>query len=241
MSTAARSSTRYRADDGDKQGSKGLWLWIALGVVLLGFVGFLIAWLAGWIRFGTDPRVAEIRSLQQDLQTKFTGGPANEAQAKEMVAAIGTMMQKMNDLPPNLRREAMSGRSFMGGGMQNNVKSYFAAPPEDRKKILDKQIDQMEMMAKAFASSGGMRGGPPGGGPPGGGPPGGGGAGGQAGGPPGGGPPRTGGEDGRNSWRKNMIDRTSPGQRAQFNEYFRAMEERRKERGMGSTPWGPRG
>jgi len=38
-----------------------------------------------------------------------------------------------------------------------------------------------------------------------------------------------------------MLDSTSPGQRAQFNEYFRAMEERRKERGMGSSPWGPRG
>ena len=35
MSTAAtRSSSRYRADDGDAQRSKGLWLWIALGVVL---------------------------------------------------------------------------------------------------------------------------------------------------------------------------------------------------------------
>ncbi len=238
MSTAAsRSSRRYGADERDSEGSKGFWLWIVLGVVALALVGFLVAWLAGWIRFSTDPRVTEIRTLQQEMQAKFAEGPANEAQAKEMVAAMGTMRQKMEDLPPNLRREAMGGMNPMRG-MQTGMKSYFATPPEDRKKILDKQIDQMEMMAKAFASAGGMRGGPPGGGGP---PAGaGGGAGGQAGGPPGGGPPRTGGEDGRNNWRKQMIDRTSPGQRAQFNEYFRAMEERRKERGMGSSPWGPR-
>ncbi len=238
MSTAASRSTRRYGEESDSEGSKGLWLWISLGVVALGLVGFLVAWLAGWIRFGTDPRVTELRTLQQEMQAKFAEGPANEAQAKEMVAAMGTMRQKMEDLPPNLRREAMGGMNPMRG-MQTGMKNYFAAPPEDRKKILDKQIDQMDMMAKAFASAGGMRGGPPGGagGPPGGA---GGGAGAQAGGPPGGGPPRTGGEDGRNNWRKQMIDRTSPGQRAQFNEYFRAMEERRKERGMGSSPWGPR-
>lgn len=213
MSTAGSRSKRFVADDSDSRGGKAIWLWISLGLAALAVLGFLIAWMAGWIRFGTDPRITEIRAMQEEMQAKFSGGPANEAQAKEMVAAIGTMMQKMSDLPPNLRRDAMSGGGFMRGGMQSGMQNYFAAPPEDRKKILDKQIDQMELMAKAFASAGGMRGGPP----------------------------RGGGEDGRNNWRKQMIDRTSPGQRAQFNEYFRAMEERRKERGMGSMPWGPRG
>jgi hypothetical protein len=237
MSTSASRAARdHSFDDRQVSKAKGFWLWIALGAVALGLIGFLVAGLMGGIRFGTDPRVAEIRTMVQDMQTKFAEGPATEAQAKEMVAAMGAMRQKMEDLPPNLRREAMGGMGQMRG-MQNGVKSYFAAKPEDRKKVLDKQIDQTEMMRKAFMSSGMMGGGPPGGGG-GQGQAGGGTA--HAGGPPGG-PPRGGGEEGRNSWRKQMLDSTSPGQRAQFNEYFRVMEERRKERGMGSSPWGPRG
>ena len=50
----------------------------------------------------------------------------------------------------------------------------------------------------------------------------------------GGGPPSGGSPDDRNRWRKNMIDRTTPEQRARYSEYRRAMEERRTERGLPS-------
>lgn len=63
-------------------------------------------------------------------------------------------------------------------------------------------------------------------------------AGGQTGsGPPAGGPPRGGTEEDRNRWRKSMIDRTTPEQRARYVEYRRAMDERREQRGLPSG-WG---
>ncbi|MGI9176508.1 MAG: hypothetical protein ACR2IT_01470, partial [Pirellulales bacterium] len=67
------------------------------------------------------------------------------------------------------------------------------------------------------------------GGGPGGGGPGGGGPG--AGGPGGG--RRGGTEESRNERSKQRLDHSSPEQRAQQSEYRRAVEERRKELGLG--------
>jgi hypothetical protein len=59
-------------------------------------------------------------------------------------------------------------------------------------------------------------------------------------GPPGGPPGGRGGgtEDDRNRFRKSIIDRTTPEQRARFVEYRRAIDERREQRGL---PSGGRG
>ncbi|NDC54513.1 MAG: hypothetical protein EBZ74_09555, partial [Planctomycetia bacterium] len=61
---------------------------------------------------------------------------------------------------------------------------------------------------------------------------------GQPGGGPPGGPPRGGTEEDRNRWRKQIIDTTTPEQRAQYVEYRRAMDQRRKELGLPAA--GPR-
>lgn len=50
--------------------------------------------------------------------------------------------------------------------------------------------------------------------------------------------PRSRTEEERNVWRKQMIDRTSPEQRARYVEYRNAMEKRRDQLGM--PPSGPR-
>jgi hypothetical protein len=94
-----------------------------------------------------------------------------------------------------------------------------------------KQINGFESMRKMFEGNRsqiasmmpnrGQGGGAPGAGGPGG--------------PPGG---RSRSEEDRNAWRKNMIDRTTPEERARYTEYRRAMEKRREERGL--QPGGPR-
>jgi hypothetical protein len=53
------------------------------------------------------------------------------------------------------------------------------------------------------------------------------------------GPPRSSSEEDRNAWRKNLLDRSTPQQRARFNEYFGAIERRMRERGM-NPGGGPR-
>jgi len=232
-------------------------VWIGLGVAL---VSCLLggAWGMGWLGRTEDPRVTELKQMQRDLAKKYppTEGPKNIADATARVAAIGTLMAKVQSLPEELRPQAMAeGRSIMMRHMQAKIDGYFALPPAKRDAYIDSEIRQMEFMRKAFvAGQTAMRFMGVGGAGSGGAGSGGAGAGGTragaaaptgaaaAGKPPAGNataePPRPGGPMGRNMSRKEMIDRTTPQQRAQFQEYFSRVEERRKALGL-PAGWGP--
>ncbi len=248
MSTAAVRSSRAaqgpsRSDD---KPAWGFWLAVLAGIAVL---AVLVAWLLGWISFGTDPRVAEIQKMQEEARTQFAegGGPRTVAEATAAVTAMNTIRAKVEALPPHLRPQVeRQGSSVFRTAMRARIDSYFTAPPEKRKAELDRQIDQEEMMRKAFEAGravagmfgGGQQAGQGGAGP-GGAAPGGQQAGGQqAGGsrPSGGGPPQGGSEEDRNRWRKSMIDSTTPEQRSRYVEYRRAMDERREQRGL--PTWG---
>jgi len=239
MSTASIRSTRVPPTASDES-SGGVGKWLAL-LALAALVAFLIAWLGGWIRFTTDPRVAEIQKLQEEARQKFAanGGPQTIAEATEAVTAMATIRQKVEALPANLRPQVeRTGGNMFRSAMRQRIDAYFKLPPEKRQAELDRQIKQEEMMRKAFEATGRVAG-FFGGGPPGGGPAGSGDRGGQGGpggggdrGVPGGGPPRGGSEEDRNRWRKGIIDSTTPEQRAQYVEYRRAMDQRRKELGL---------
>ena len=228
------------------------WLLLLLALPLL---AFLVAWVLGYARLTTDPRIAEIRKLQAEAQQRFTanGGPQTLDEAKQAVAAMSQIREKIEALPEPMRREAgRQGGNVFRNTMQTRINAYFSLPPDQRQAELDRQIKQEELFRKAWESSrpaGGGQGGPSGGvaanGGAGGGGPGGGGPGGAGGGPGGGGPggggpgggggpPRGGSEDDRNRWRKNIIDNTSPEQRARYVEYRRAMEARRDQLGLPS-------
>jgi len=239
MATATLRSSR-RPPSSDEQAANPALKWLA-GVALLALLAFLVAWLGGWIRFTTDPRVAEIQKLQEEARQKFSanGGPQTLAEATEAVTAMATIRQKVEALPANLRPQVeRSGGSMFRSAMRQRIDAYFSLPPAKRQAELDRQIKQEEMMRKAFETASSVAG-FFGGGPPGGGPPGGGQGGGQGGGgPPGGGPSQGPSQDSSNKWRKGIIDSTTPEQRARYVEYRRAMDQRRKELGIPSG--GPR-
>jgi hypothetical protein len=237
MSTASIRASRLPPAASDES-SSAMGKWIA-AIAILALLGFLVAWLGGWIRFTTDPRVAEIQQLQEDARQKFvvTGGPQTLAEATDAVTMMATIRQKTEALPASLRPQVeRSGGSMFRMAMRQRIDAYFALPPAKRQAELDRQIKQEEMMRSAFETAskvaGFFGGGPPGGGDRGGQ------GGGQGGGPPGGGPPTGGSQEGVNKWRKQIIDSTTPEQRARYVEYRRAMDQRRKELGMPSG--GPR-
>lgn len=224
----SRGAGRQASGDGTRR-SPLVWLWVVGGIVL---VWILVAWFLGWVRFTTDPRVKEILALQAEAQQKFAanGGPRTVEEATEALAAMGRVREKIEALPEHLRPRVMEGRGGMSRtAFRQRIDDYFQAPPTERRAVLDRQIDQEEMFRKAMQAGGGAMGGfgggPPSGGPPPGAPPGG------PGGPPGGGGPPS-GDDARNRWMKGIIDSTSPEQRARFTEHRRAIEERRRERGL---------
>lgn len=239
MSTAAiRSSRTARVPTREAGASnRGLWVAVIAGLVLLALIA---AWFMGWISFWTDPRVVEIQQLQQEAQKQFSegGGPKTVAEATAAVTAMNTIRTKVEALPPHLRPQVeREGGSMFRSAFRARIDSYFAAAPEKRQAELDRQIDQEEMMRKAFDAGraiagvfGGGQGSQAAGGTS---------RGGTApGGTTGGGPPAPTGsrssssEESRNKWRKSMIDRTTPEQRSRYVEYRRAMDERREQRGL---------
>ncbi|MCE9629148.1 MAG: hypothetical protein K8S94_00305 [Planctomycetia bacterium] len=232
MSTATLRSRPSRDVSRDSDGP-GWALWLGL-LALFAVAALLLAWFFGWLSFGTDPRVAEIQKLQEEARQQFAvnGGPTTVAEATAAVTAMNTIRAKVEALPPDLRSQAeRQGGGVFRSAMQARITSYFALPPEKRQAELDRQINQEEMMRKAFEAGravAGVLGGGQGAGQPGGS------SGTQPAGPPG---MRSGSEEDRNKWRKSMIDRTTPEERARYVEYRRAMDERREQRGLPSG-WG---
>ena len=230
-------------------GSARAWPRYVAVLLLLGLIAFGIAWLLGWIQFTTDPRVLEIRLLQENLRQQFvaSGGPTTLLQAQEGVRDMELIQEKIKSLPKDLRPEVERNTGGMfQSAMRLRIKAYFGTPPANRPAELDRQINQEELMRKAWEASRAVASTPSGrtassetSGSPQGSPQGGTGTGstdnrgGSSRGGTGGGTEET-----RNKWRKSMIDRTTPEQRAEYVEYRRAMEERRKQ--LGLPTMGPR-
>jgi hypothetical protein len=198
-------------------------------------LALVAAWAVWWFRgSGEDPRITEIRSLQRELVAKYPPGQpiTSPVDAAARVAAIGQVMVKVQQLPPELRPQAMrvgqnTFRKMMGG----KVSAYFSLPAEKRQDFLDQEIRQMEFMRKAFEagqsaaaffggggskSAGGKRGNGVGPRPP--------------------FDPLGGSEDDRNRFRKEILDSTTPEQRARFVEYIGAIDRRRGQLGLPAMP-----
>ncbi len=195
------------------------------GRTLLAVVALLlIAWLGGWIRFTTDPRLAEVLALHREVDrfVAADGGPKTEAEASVIAAAWGKIRDKTEALPPRLRGQAAAaGWATAEAGRRRAMDRFFATPPAERKAELDRQIKSERLIGGALAAAAAARSGATAAAAP---------SAGQAGGQAGGGsaPPQSPSEDSRNAGRKGVIDNTTSSQRARFFEYQRALNERRK-------------
>jgi hypothetical protein len=159
-----------------------------------------------------DPQVQEARALQTKLAASFT----QTTDVKETIQSMGKLRESMEKMTPEQRREVMEGPGGPREMMRRDAEEFVSLPLDKRNAFLDKRIDQMEKFMAAMRQSG--NGGPPRGERPQGNPGGGG---------------RT-----RLERSRDMLNRTNPEERALFSEYFSALMERRKERGL--PGFGPR-
>ena len=225
------------------QGRSGrFWKRALVALLALACLSLLVMWLLGF--FSTPRAVAEVAQIVDQQIVEYDRAARGEVPFNS-VAAFGTVMQKMRDVPREYREQQM-GRLWEARE-RAEMGSYFALPPDKRQAELDRRIKVDEDRRKAWqaererrdqrrgdaqtASAGGDRGGPGAVGAVG---AGGGASGGPGGG--GGGPPsgrrRSGTEESRNERSKQRIDRSTPEQRAQQLEYRRALEERRTQLGI---------
>lgn len=204
-----------------------------VGLVVAGVL--LASWAVWWFgRSGEDPRIVEIQALQRELAARYPPGEPirSAAEAAARVAAMGEVMAKVQQLPPELRPRAMRvGQGTFRKMMEGKVSTYFSLPVEQRQDFLDQEIRQMEFMRKAFEAGQTVasffgRGGNRSAGEK---------SGADAGPRPPFGPPG-GSEEDRNRFRKEILDSTTPEQRARFVEYLGAIDRRRGQLGLPAMP-----
>lgn len=207
---------------------------IVVLVLLTGSVALGATWM--FRSPEVDPAVAQ---LEQKAQQMFQQGQTmTDDQRRE---AWTQMRQSMDQLTPEQRDQFRDRqRSEWMKREDEQLRKFFALSKQDQIKELDKRINEREARRKrrdqqrnrgddrtANRADRGDRGGRGGPGGPGSGGPGGGGPGGRG--------DRmanaTGAE--RNQWRVQMLNNTTPQQRAMRDEYRRMYDSRRQQRGMG--------
>ena len=236
MATAA-DRRRVAAALAAERGTKGAgWRWAKrLGgvVLLLLMLGLPVLWGMGF--FSPPPAVAEVQKLVDQQVAEYERVARGEISFAS-APSFAPMMEKMREVPREYREQvgAQFGRLW-SARERAELASYFALPPAQRQAELDRRIKADEERRKAWqaerekrdrdrsagqqANAGGSggdrgsRGGPPG-------------AGGS------GGPPSVRTEQGRNDRSKTRIDKSTPESRAQYAEYRRAMDARRKQLGL---------
>lgn len=177
-------------------------------LILAALALLLIGGIAGWYWWPRtpppDPQIAKAR----ELQTKLTANFGDSGNVKEQVKTMTELRDTMGQMSPEQRRKVMTGPGGPMSMIRNHAKTYAELPLDKRKQYLDKRIDEMEKFMKAAREMGAFAGGPPG-------------------------PPGGGNSGDRQERQRNMLNNTTPEDRALFSEYFSDLMARRKERGMG--------
>lgn len=211
--------------------SGGLKRWLAgISLAVVAVIVFAYFFL-GPRDYSNDPRVVEIREIQEEARKRYLsdGGPSTKAEARAFVQSMEQVQKKMEGLPTDVRREI-----YRGGGnvfyssMRQRIDDYFNASPAERQRVLDQQIRQSDLMSNAFAEARAARAV----------------QGNSGNGQQNEGQPKEGQSSGRSSWasrsqgdrndwfKDRILDRTTPEQRAKYVEYRRAASERREELGL---------
>ena len=191
---------------------------------------FLLTFFLWPSDYSNDPRVVEIREIQEEARKQYlsNGGPSTKAEARAFVQSMEQVRTKMEGLPSaDVRREMYRGSgNVFYSSMRQRIDDYFNASPAERQRVLDQQIRQSDLdeqcilpklvLPVRFEENSGKRfsrekasrvvvarhG-------------------------------RSRSQGDRNDWFKDRIlDRTTPEQRAKYVEYRRAASERREELGL---------
>jgi hypothetical protein len=177
---------------------------------------FLLLLGLGWWAFRPDPQVARAKALQQELFASRSSGPPSgdrKAKVQEFRQAVGKLTDgQKRELFEPMRQKA-----------KQDFARYSTLNRQEKGLYLDQAIDRSEKMRQERdqrAKAGGVATGF--------GPPGGGGKG-----------PQT--PEQIEDRKKRMLDRTTPEERAQRDQFRHDLEERRKQRGLPPGNGGFRG
>jgi hypothetical protein len=165
-----------------------------------------------------DPHLAKVRDLRQQL-TGDAGRRLTEQQRRE---GWRQFREEMKRLSPQQRRALSAERRQRS---VERLRRFAKMSKAERAAFLDAEINRMEALRRQRQGGvGGGRGGP----------------GGAFGAGPGGGAAGRSGRsaEDRERWRKQRLDETTPEERALRAEFFKALSDRRQQRGVGGGRFG---
>jgi hypothetical protein len=165
-----------------------------------------VAWGLGLFG-GLDPEVVELQNMRDAMFSQ-----RDQMSEAERRAAWEGFRGRLEGLTEDQRRVLFeSGRGQMQAYMGQRMNEFFALPPEEQKRELDRQVQQIVQRRQQGDRPGAE-------------------ARGRGGGP--GDRRASATEAQRNEWRKRRLDRTDPRLRAQFGEYRRLLNERLQQHGQ---------
>jgi hypothetical protein len=190
--------------------------WFVLFAVLL-----LLLTGVGMRLFVANPRLARVKKMREELFTP-AGQDLSPSERREKVAAF---RQEQEKLSPEERKTLWDD---MRKKRRKELEDYAKMSQEDKNKFLDDRINQMEAQRASWQrrNSGNGGGGQP---------------------PPFGAPQANAGgrfnlsQDEREHRRKEWLDSTTPEERVLRDQFLKDLQARRAQRGLPSSPWGPRG
>lgn len=174
-------------------------------LILASSMVVLFAGAAAWYFWPRTPPPDPQVAKARELQSKLTADFGKSGQIQEQVKTMTQLRDTMVQMSPEQRREVMTGPGGPATIMRNHAKTYSELPLDKRKAFLDDRIQEMEKFMSAMRQMGDMR-------------------------PPG--PPPGAGSGDRKERTRNMLNSTTPEDRALFSEYFTALMARRKELGL---------
>jgi hypothetical protein len=149
----------------------------------------------------------------KELRQQLASEQGRKLSNEQRRELMGRLKTEMEKLPPAQRRDLFREKQ------QKDMKRYFAMSKQEKQKHLDSQIDRMEQWRREAAANKGAG--------------------------PGTSPPskrRTTDPEEREKRKKERLDRTTPEERAQRAEFFKDLQARRQQRGLGGfAPPGRRG
>ena len=180
------------------------WRWLALLLLLFLLLGTVWA-----VR--PNSHMSRVQALQKEL------AKGESLSSEERKAKFTELRNEMKNLTEDQKWELAAP---MREKQKAEMDRYFALAPKERTKYLDERIDKSEKMRKEWEQKAGAS---------------------KSGPPPGGGFGGSGGRPGSGSaksseeiekGRKARLDRTSPEERAQNDQFRKEMNDRRKQRGL---------
>ncbi len=219
---------------------KSIWIVILSGIAI---IGVAVIWT---ITSSEPPEWKEVQQLQEELQTSMEADPEDssesdtekESRETRRWEKMAEYREKLNALPEKLQKAAKDQmRGMFVSRMEQRIDRVLSLPAEERDEELDKQIDEWDRRIASWekrrqqentaaegenddnqANNNG-----------------------NAGGTTAGNEKKKSGrrrgwmnasKEQRDTWRRELLSKTTPEQRAKWHEYRRLMDERRKERGL---------